>query len=183
MNLDELQKLPHKWWKKNQTYIPCKENLIIDYDGETMEFRFSRRELLPSLEALTNITAINDIIPTKFDCCYAINTEIMEYIQARSHTRSHADSTLEAREEAADIAIFTALYLKLYFDFNLHWFASPLHLTNPFGEVYYLEPVFSWTSKDELVQLLKWSVSVAKEQVIKKLQYNEKRDDHVFSRY
>lgn len=181
MNLEQLQKLPHKWWKKNQTYIPCEENLIIDYDGENVEFQFNRKELLPSLEALANIVTIK--IPTKFDYCYAINTEIMEYLEARKHSRSHMDQTLEAREEAADIAIFTALYLKWYFDFNLHWFASPLYLTPIFPEVYYLEPVFSWTSKDELIQLLKWSVSVAKEQVIKKLQYNEKRDDHVFSRY
>ncbi len=183
MNLDELQKLPHKWWKKNQPYIPCRENLIIDYDGENVEFQFNRKELLPSLEALTNITAINDIVPTKFDCCYAINTEIMEYIYAKRHTRSNNDMSLPEREEAADIAIFTALYLKWYFGFNLHWFASPLHLVPPFNEIYYLEPVFSWTSEAELIQLLKWSVSVAKEQVIKKLQYNEKRDDHVFSRY
>ena len=179
MNLIELQKLPHKWWKKDQKYIPCEENIPVDYLGETVHFTYDAQLYREEIYALSNIQLISNILPTRFDCYYAINTEIMEYQDAIQHTRSNMYPLIPIRDEAADIAIFCALYLKWYHNYDLTQI-------QPHGEeLLYLEPIYSWLPniKVHVIQLLKWAVTVAKDAIPKKINYNGRRPDHATSRY
>lgn len=177
--LEQLQNMPHKWWKKDQKYIPCKENLPVEFEGEFVSFTYEQERYREEIYALSHIALISNIIPTRFDCYYAINTELMEYLEANIHTKSYMFPHINIREEAADIAIFCALYLKWYHDYDL------TQIQSHGEEFFWLEPVYSWlpNTKLHIIQLLKWAVTIAKDAIPKKINYNGRRPDHVSSGY
>ena len=163
MDLKSLQKLPHKWWKRNQKYEPCLENVLVDMEGFNVTIKLNENELKENIVALTNLHLYEDRNPTRFDWFYAINTELMEYKQHPSD------------EELADIAIFCFLYLKIYYGYSFQHLPKDLHTM-------YIEPIYSWlaNTKQSIINLLIWSLTSTK--IKDKIEYNQRREDHVCSR-
>lgn len=170
-NLKEMQSLPHKWWKKNKVYIPCSENIPIDFYDRVFYTYFASYEFRQDILALSKYLEITtNIIPTRFDYMYAINTELLEYDNEKH---------FEARRlERADVAIFCALFLKIHFNWSaeemLDWSARDIRID--------VAPVYSWLPnvQQHVKKLLIWGISGGK--VLEKIKYNKERADHDYSR-
>lgn len=160
-----LQAKPHKWWKRDRLYIPLTEDLDIDYPI-TPE-KFTNKNSLSVINNLYilqhSVELINDIIPTKYDYCYAINMEIMEFYTAK---------TPEDKElEMCDIAIFAALALKSIFNVDLT--KIPIRTIDvELDYIYALHPDF----RQKLIEFV--LLGASSRNIKDKLKYNIRREDH-----
>jgi len=166
MDLGEMQKLPHKWWKKGIDYLPCKRDVYADLVYKSLSiYPFFVFEVIKKLDELV---LNGNIIPTKFDWYYAINTELLEFVEA--------EKTPEKYEEMADVAIFCTLCLKYEYDYSIHNIINDYHFVKK-KEILW-GPIMSWLpdEKQHIVNLLLWALSSPS--IIKKIEYNRRRIDH-----
>lgn len=169
--LEEMQTLPHKWWKKNKTYVPCTENILVDFYDREFRIEFVSYEFRKDILALSKYLEITtEVIPTRFDYMYAINTELLEYDK-----ETHFEAK---RLERADVAIFCALFLRLHYNWSaeefLDWPAKNIRID--------VSPVYSWLPNVQrhVKNLLIWGITGGK--VLEKIDYNKGRADHDYSR-
>lgn len=162
MKLEYLQKLPHKWWKKNQRYIPCRENILVDSVGFITSTNHNF-DVIEKIKAIDNIEFYNNVTPTKYDWYFAINTELMEYLETKD------------ADELADIAVFCGLCLKNHYKVNLLNTKYDVMLDRTF----YVEPIYSNLYNPEIAifRMFKWALTSDK--ILSKIKYNETRRDHV----
>jgi len=172
LSLDELQKLPHKWWKKNQSYKPATEDILVELDyydtTVTVNYKLPHyyNQRKKYLLALANLTLHPHVTPTRFDWFYAINTELLEFIQAPNF--------VEREDEMADVAIFCALCLKYYYGYDV----KDLIVLPATTKLVSLGPIYNWLPniKQQLIDTLLWALQTPK--LLQKIEYNQRRIDH-----
>ena len=169
MNLEQMQALPHKWWKKSVRYTRCHENILIDLPVKEIfiDVTFpSRSRRINDLIALEALKLEAKVTPSRFDWFYAINTELLEW--------QDATSIEDIEQEMADVAIFCALCLKYYFNVRV---TDLMHQRKKTKKVF-VGPVYSWDVNVRLhiTNLLLWALNSPV--IEKKIRFNQRRIDH-----
>jgi len=162
MNLKEMQSLPHKWWKKDTTYMPCTKDLPIDMGSFQVHVILNNQQI-ENIHALKELTLHSNVQPALYDWLYAINTELLEFNDTRS--------PIERYKEMADIAIFCALCLKYQFHYDIS------NINYKIADDVTVQPVYSYHAlPNDIIQLLTWASSSPF--IPYKIKFNKERIDH-----
>ena len=155
--LKKIRKIHYQWWKNNIEYKELKNEYLINWEiiEEKLEQNTKLNELMNLIDFKYKTKLNNNNI------LLAINCELLEYLESKN------------KEELADVFIFTVLfYKKLNKEENYN-----IDFNEIKNETIKLESITQKNYKEYLPQLILWSSQV-NEAIIKKIEYNNKREDH-----
>lgn len=168
--LEELQALPHKWWKTNREFVPATKNYYI---GERVYLIpvSSTKDYSEHLRGIFKTPLFVKKKPGLYDYLYAINTELLEYWDAVLR-----DNREEMYLEMADIAIFAGLCLRVIFNCTLEniGYVPGDNFPSKRFEGLYTDDNPNLVGR--LQYLLLWGLQGG--QVLNKLNFNAGRIDH-----
>lgn len=166
--LQEMQRLPHKWWKKGVDYIPAVKDYYIGKFYLIPMFKTPKID--SALEAIFSIPLYVHKQPNLYDYLYALNTELLEYQEALIE-----NDVSQVCSEMADIAIFAGLCLRYKYGYTLKQLEEDIRTRAYFVLVKGLrstDPNLIY----KLKYLLLWGWSGGR--VIEKIEFNKERVDH-----